>query len=205
MLPGLMRTLSAPASMHSSARLIVKVDVHHQRAWSICSLMAPTALGRRHVRHSHSNDLAPRRRQAARSGPRSPLRRWWGCSSWIGWSQERRRPTGTPPDIKSVSSCLHVTKLPNIAEGHHDHQQKQAGQSPPHGSRPHTSGSSPPPGEQLPHLRPRSAGRCCPPSRAGRGRRFIMARFTAMRAMSIAHVLHPGGHTAALALPPGPG
>ena len=48
---------------------IVKVDIDHQRQVDLF-LDGPHGLGRRHVRHSHPDDLAPRRSQAANLGDR---------------------------------------------------------------------------------------------------------------------------------------
>ena len=46
---------------------IVKVNVHHEGQVDLF-LDGPHGLGRRHVRHSHPDDLAPRRRQTADLG-----------------------------------------------------------------------------------------------------------------------------------------
>ena len=49
------------------SQTIVKVDIDHQRQVDLF-LDGPHGLGRRHVRHSHPDDLAPRRSQAADLG-----------------------------------------------------------------------------------------------------------------------------------------
>ena len=146
---------------------IVKVNVHHQGQVDLF-LDGPHGLGRRHVRHSHPDDLAPRRSQAANLGHGRLYVAGGGVRTWIGWSQERPRPRARPR-LKFVSSCSYVTNFQISLKVTTTMQQNAAGQSLPHGSMPHTSGpvsarraaATPP---------PRSAGRCARhPGQAGAG------------------------------------